>query len=81
MNKWFLILYYILILGGNIIAYIFQFDLSALWLAGVLILLYIYFLPDIFKKKKMDKERMSVKALIIYALPFLINCISVLLFH
>lgn len=86
MNQTFIFIYYLVVLGSNALSYFFQFDISILWLAGFIVILYMYLVPDLFAKKRLKKNKeagktwLTGKMALILLIPILINCVLIFCF-
>lgn len=83
MNQSWILVYYLLVLGSNGLAYYFNFDISILWLIGLIAILYLYLVPDLFAKKRLKKQQKPAKTLVdgkmalILIIPIIINCVLI----
>lgn len=69
------IAYCVLVLGSNILAYFMKIDISMIYLAGILGILYWYLSSDLSKKKK--RKKVSFQEAMMWLWPLLVNVVLI----
>ena len=75
---WYIV-YCVLVLGSNILAYFMQIDMSMIYLAGILGILYWYLSSDLSKKKK--RKKVSFSLAMMWLWPLLLNVVVIFLLY